>query len=177
MNMRSISLVSAILLNISKQGFDKFSIWDLTRGIRDDVNTLKYIIDDRGTNIIHDEVKAKFEEIASLQLSWFQDYDESWNSAGFREYQLPQPTIVVDKNDDDDYNDDDNDINPYIHPADLQKIITYMSNQLDPVTVKQVQSRLKGSRYTCSELAAGMEYAGLIQDCDDNTPPSKRLSI
>lgn len=181
--MKTIHPITAILLAIKEFGTDKFSIYNITASVRDHLNAGDYEIEDdlNGTYITHEEVKRYFEELWDTDLLSHY-YDKSFNSQGYREYQLS--AIFRDDIDlddlDDALNSDEPIGNPPIKltadaiknacvasgiPFDVQKkMYAYIKNN-GPVTMKQIQSRLKAP-FTCSELKDFLAKINLI---DPNT--------
>jgi hypothetical protein len=179
--MKQIQLITAILLTIKEFGTDKFSIYNITENIRDHLNMGDYEVTEDGrysSNLTHQEVKDSFEELYNNGL--LSNYDKSFNSQGYREYQLND---VFDANLDDDLDDDlvgipatpspviltmDKIKNACVSsgiPFDVQKKMYFYIKNNGPVTMKQIQSRLKGP-FTCSQL---LDFLSKINLIDTNT--------
>lgn len=135
---------------------DKFSIWNITSKIRDDVQTLKYDLTETGASVYHDDVKEAFSELLENDILEF--HTVSNNTHGYREYQLngdvntpatPIPDIKAIS------------VASTI-PKDVQKkMYVYLKNNGE-VTMKQIQSRLKGHPYTCAEIKDFLAQLHLI---------------
>ena len=183
--MKEIELETAILSAIIGFKGQKFSIWNITSKIRDDVNTLKYLIVKLGTSIIHGDVRAAFEELVDKKL--LTDYVKTYNSAGFNEYQhvdyvnqslvdigytktaLPAKVkLTVD--------DITNACNTSGIPTDVQKkMYLYIKNN-GPVTMKQIQSRLKAP-YTCQQIKDFLSKIYLIDPNTSSNPNSQVKTV
>jgi hypothetical protein len=178
--MKQIQLITAILLAIKEFGTDKFSIYDITTNIRTSIRNCEYVLSFDGlfmqVDIKHDEVKRLFEELYTNDL--LSNYDKSFNSQGYREYQL-NDVFDTDLDDSNDLtgipvtpspvkltvDDIKNACASSGIPFEVQKkIYSYIKNN-GPVTMKQIQSRLKGP-FTCSEL---LDFLSKINLVDTNT--------
>jgi hypothetical protein len=162
--MKTISLTTAVLLTLKSFASDTFSIFNITRAIREDVNDGEYEISGSGRTVSHDEVKSIFIELLDDVIG--DQYDVSDSGRGYREFRktqaltpianlpvaiqtpslpatLPNPT-------------------PIKLSTEAQGIIgKYLGNN-GPATMKQIQSRLKGHPYTCKDLAEYLDSIGLI---------------
>jgi hypothetical protein len=183
--MKKIQLMTAILLAIKEFGTDKFSIYNITANIRDHLNMGDYEVVEDGrysSNLTHQEVKDSFEELWDNGLLT-PYYDKSFNSQGYREYQLS--AIFRDDIDLSDLVDGDIKSPPVKLTADdiknacassgipfdvQKKMYSYIKNN-GPVTMKQIQSRLKAP-FTCSELKDFLSKINLIDTNTSHDYPS-----
>lgn len=160
--MKTLKITTAILLAIKGFGTSQFTIYDITRTIRNDTSSGAYEVYSYGDDIDHDMVKEEFMELwvngvlGGILLSY--------NPSGYREYQWvganqPQPpqttmtpTTVVQTA-----------MATTSIPKDVQvKIYAYLKNN-GPATMKQIQSRLKGYSYTCQEIRDFLQVLNLIE--------------
>jgi len=179
--MKTISMTVAILLAIKEFGNDVFSIHDITKNIRknlnDSVYQLRYMFD----QVDHNDVKDYFTELVDSGL--LDDYYVRYNPSGYREYSKngstsspvnnPQTTHtqVIPRN-----------TVPAAPsttkiPTDVQVIVyKYMKNN-GPVTMKQIQSRLKGHPYTCEDIAQFLDKINLIDPVSKILPYSRMSTV
>jgi hypothetical protein len=163
--MKQISTTTAILLVINAFGDSPFSIWDITKSIREDVRNGEYELRYEHNNVGHDMVKDYFLELVDNGL--LDDFYVRNNPNGYREFSrnipnvipktttpkttTPDPTAVV-----------QNAMNTTVLPKDVQlKIYTYLKNN-GPSSMKKIQSRLKGYPYTCQEIKEFLDKINLI---------------
>jgi hypothetical protein len=166
--MKTLNIVTAILLNIKSFGSDPFSIYDITKSIRLDVADESYELSDFGDLVEHETVKENFLEL--LENGLLDSYTVSHNPAGYREYQVndgsspsPQQTATV---------------QPLTNiPTDVQLIIYKYMKNTGPVTMKQIQSRLKGHSYTCKDIKEFLEKINLIDTNSKNYPDSQKFTV
>jgi hypothetical protein len=158
---------------------DTFSVFNITRAIREDVQDEEYEITGLGKTIFHDAVKTIFFELMDNVIGDI--YETSDSGRGYREFRLadsskintpvlntpianlpvapafvptPNPTILS------------------VSPEAQRIIGTYLGNN-GPATMKQLQSRLKGHPYTCKDLSEYLDSIGLIDKTTKTHTPSK----
>lgn len=180
--MKQIHTITAILLAVKEFGTNKFSIWEITNKIRQHLNDGDYELlygDNSRTYIHHHENKECFKELWDNGL--LDNYDKSFNSQGYREFQLNDDT--------DNLNDglrsppvkmtvDDiaNACNASGIPTDVQKkMYSYIKNN-GPVTMKQIQSRLKAP-YTCEQIKDFLSKIYLIDPNTSSNPNSQVKTV
>lgn len=170
--MKQISTTTAILLAINTFGDSPFSIYDITKTIRKNVGDgeyeLRYDFD-----VEHDNIKDYFTELVDEGL--LDGYYVKYNSGGYREF-CKNPTTITQAQ-----------TTPTAMvqaamattniPVDVQKkIYAYLKNN-GAVTTKQIQSRLKGHPYTCSEIFDFLNKIRLIDPNTVTSPVSQRVTL
>ena len=165
--MKRITLTTAILMAIKAFGNLKFSIHNITTWSRDEVNNGNFEVYYLGDTIPHSEVKETFEEIVDCGL--LDDYSKGYEN-GYRVYSKQNDEDQGDANTPQAYTPQTT------IPTDVQLIIyNYMKNN-GPVTMKQIQSRLKGHPYTCAEIADFLDKIKLIDPVSKILPISKMMT-
>tara|TARA_R110002167_G_scaffold98020_3_gene258273 strand:- start:11076 stop:11582 length:507 start_codon:yes stop_codon:yes gene_type:complete len=153
--MKQINITTAVLLAIKGFEDENFSIYDVTKEIRSCVDK-DYSIFGSSGNVPHDFVKFIFTEL--LENDLLSDYDAENSPNGYRVFSLadsklvptpsqPLPTLTL--------------IQYPMPLGDQTKILNYVDDH-SPVTMKRVQSRMKGSSYTCQEIKDFLESMGRL---------------
>ena len=174
--MKEITIVTAILMAIKEFRYDEFSIWEITKNIREKIDNGDYTLKFHGLSAPHWAVKSLVEDFIVGGL--FDEYSVRTHIDGYRIFQkedtaktaIPShtPPIVVHQQ---------KTTNTTVLPTDVQlKIFTYLKNN-GPVTMKQIQSRLKGHGYTCSEIYDFFDKINLIQSKTLTAPISQRWTL
>ncbi len=169
--MKQITLTTAVLLTLKSFANDTFSVFNITRAIREDVSDGEYELTGLGTTVFHDSVKTIFIELLDNVLGG--EYETSDSGRGYREFRKAQNVTPIANLPI---------TNPTVTPisntsltisTEAQRIIgTYLGNN-GPATMKQLQSRLKGHPYTCKDLAEYLESIGLINTSTKSDNHSK----
>jgi hypothetical protein len=182
--MKQMTLTTAVLLAIKSYNTDTFSIYDLTRAIRQDVNDGEYEIKDLGTDIPHHAVKGVF---AELQENGFLDdhLEEVDYAEGYRKFTwqddtihayTPPPTPVITTNTSMVPNPP---LTPTLGSKSFTPITPYVQDLIVKyitsrgiTTVKQIQSRLKKYNYTCDTIKDFLLALHVVDPATINNPPS-----
>lgn len=181
--MKSITLTTAVLAAVKNFRDDVFSIFNITRSIREDVDNGDYEIAGSGRTVLHDDVKNAFLEL--MDNVYGNDYSTRDSGRGYREFQrtagqtqsqsqaqpakCPAPGCT-----------NPNTTScaapqcPQASPLDSVKdtITSYLRSN-GPRTMKQIQSRLKGFTTTCEDLATYLENLGIVDKSTVGNAPSK----
>lgn len=179
--MKTITLTTAVLAAVKAFRGDIFSIFNITRSIREDVESGTYELTGSGRTVYHDDVKAIFEEL--MDNVYGSQYQTRDSGRGYREFQLivqgqtaqcPAPGCT----------------NPVttscatpscpqaVQPLDaVRDNITQYLRDNGPRTMKQIQSRLKGFSTTCEDLATYLSKLGLVDSTTKANAPSKIKSV
>ncbi len=167
--MKEISIITAILLEIKNQGDDSFSIYNITEAIRDSVGNQMYELSESGTSVYHDDVKKGFQEVYENGL--LEDYDTQANGL-YREFKRKSAVGTQS-------------VKPQSNqPLKLQQsskmplsiqamILGYINNRSGLITMKQIQSRLKGYGCTCEDIKDYLTSIGRIDSKTAHLPASK----
>lgn len=168
--MKQINITTAVLLAI--KGFDdeNFSIYDVTKEIRSCVDK-DYTIFGNSGNVPHDFVKFIFTEL--LENDLLTDYNSENDPGGYRVFSLadsklvptpsqPLPVRTL--------------IQPKMSLGDQSLIINYVVKH-GPVTMKQVQSRMKGTNYTCQEIYDFLSVVRKLPVGDQNVSVSRTVTL
>jgi hypothetical protein len=163
---------------INEFGDNPFSIWDITNSIRDHVNDGDYQLRYEFDNVEHKTVKDFFLEIADSGL--IDNYYTKFNVNGYREFckvnpVSPHPTVVTTR------------VVPTpttttatvdvrFPPSVQKKMYNYIKNR-GPVSMKQIQSRLRDYNYTCQELFDFLNKIGLIDKNTTTTSISEQYTV
>jgi hypothetical protein len=176
--MKTIQTTTAILIAIKSFGTTKFSIWDITKVIRKNLNDIVYLLDTsyQENYVYHDDVKELFLEL--LENGILEGVNETHNPNGYREYQFgvaspttitpaqSTPTAVVQTA-----------MASTNIPVDVQKkIYSYLKNN-GAVTTKMIQSRLKGYPYTCKDIYEFLDKINLIDPNSKNYSDSQKFTV
>jgi hypothetical protein len=167
--MKTINIITAILLSIRSFGNDQFSIFDITSNIRENLNDGEYELSIFGDRIAHDVVKTHFTELADY--GFLSDYSMKHEN-GYRVFKRTQALATTT------INQSTNAPTPAATtiPSDVQLIIYKYLKGRSPVTMKQIQSRLKGHTYTCQEIKDFLAAINLVDNSTVNNTPSKVLT-
>lgn len=179
---KSVRFVTAVLLAVGELRSSPFSAYSITRKLRDDVNSLALsfldkspeTVDGIGTfRVVHEEVKDVFRELLSQSIITGLDVQ---NRGGYLEYsnstntqsvavpiaQLTKPSVA-----------------PLTQVSNVnvntdlqQKLMAYLSNRKgQAITMKEIQSRFKGTYLTCNDYAKTLISRGL--KVHNQGPPSR----
>ena len=176
--MKQITLQTAVLAAVKNFRDDIFSIFNITRSIREDVANGSYELTSYGTSVNHDNVKEAFLEL--MENVYSNEYQVRDSGRGYREFQKIAQTQTV---------------TPCVAPGctnpsttscatpqcpqassfpkDVTDCITAYLRNNGPRTMKQIQSRLKGFSTTCEDLASYLANLGLVDKSTACNPPSK----
>lgn len=168
--MKQINITTAVLLAIKGFEDENFSIYDVTKEIRSCVDK-DYTIFGNSGNVPHNFVKFIFTEL--LENDLLSDYDAENSPNGYRVFSLadsklvptpsqPLPVRTL--------------IQPKMSLGDQSLIINYVVKH-GPVTMKQVQSRMKGSSYTCQEINDFLSSVGKLPVGDQNVAVSRTVTL
>lgn len=175
--MKTIRITTAIFLAIKELETTGFSIYELTKNIRERVNDGDYYLYEYGNDVQHDMVREHFLEFNNEGLLSHLDMTVRH---GYRQYisnipvtatptptMVPIPCSVIVQNA----------IASTNIPTDVQlKIYTYLKNS-GVVSTKMIQSRLKGHNYTCEDIYKFLNDIKLMNTTFDNLPVSKRITV
>jgi len=178
--MKQISTTTAILLTINEFGNTPFSIYDITKSIRQNVRDKNYTLRYEFDNVEHDMVKDHFMELVDNGL--FDDFYVRSNPNGYREFSKTIPTVIpsstVPRKTLDVTTKVQNAMNTTVLPTDVQlKIYTYLKGRGYSATMKQIQSRLKGHSYTCQEIKDFLDKINLIDPVSTTLPTSQAWTV
>lgn len=156
----------AILLAIKEFGDNIFSVHNITTHIRDQINMGSYELRDTLDKVSHNDVKDYFSEL--VENGFLSDYMVRHNPSGYREFSK-NPTNAT--------NTQPTPVSTTKIPTDIQVIVyKYMKNN-GPVTIKQIQSRLKGHPYTCEDIAQFLDKINLIDPVSKILPYSRMSTV
>lgn len=178
--MKTINVITAILATINGFGNDVFSIYNITRSIRDDVNDELYQLEDYVDDVQHDVVKLYFNQL--LDNGILNDYSVRYNVLGYREYvktDVTQVQVQVQPQAQPQNNlPNVSQISQNsVFPFDVQrKMYSYIKNN-GPVTMKMIQSRLKGHSCTCDQLKDFLSQLNLVDPNTVANPSSKVRTV
>ena len=179
--MKNITIKDAIIETLDAFGNLEFTIFDITRSIRDDVNSGQYTLP-TGKNVRHFVVRETFQNMIDDRDAIFNDYIVAIDSnRGCRTFKKVDPSTIpstipsissqplparpaANLN-----------VRPSIIPVDIQRrMYYYIQGKNSPVTIKQIQSALKRYTYTCQELYDFLLAVNFIDPQFDSLPVSKR---
>lgn len=166
-------IITAILATINSFGTDSFSIFNITRAIREDVNNGLYSLEEYDDIVDHETVKKYFMELINNGI--LNDYTVSYNTIGYREYSkngtvtTPAPQTILPNVAQISQNS--------VFPFDIQRKMYQYIRDNGPVTMKQIQSRLKGFSCTCEDLKSFLSKLNLIDPNTSVNPPSKVSTV
>lgn len=183
--MKQITLTTAVLAATKNFRDDIFSIYNITRSIREDVESGDYEIVGSGRTVLHDEVKAAFLEL--MEHVYGNEYQTRDSGRGYREFQRISKTQAAQCSAPGCSNTATTSCAapacPQVAPQtsqttssfpnDVKKSITDYLSKNGPRTMKQIQSRLKGFSCTCEDLATYLGNLGLVDKSTTNNAPSK----
>jgi hypothetical protein len=173
--MKQISTTTAILLAIKEFGDNPFSIYNITKTIRKNVRDGEYELRYDFDNVEHDAVKGYFVELVDNGL--LDDYYVRNNPNGYREFAKSIPTNVPNTSPVDPNTIVQNAMATTVLPTDVQvKIYNYMKNN-GPVSMKRIQSRLKGYKYTCAEIKDFLDKINLVDPQSTAYPTSQVWTV
>ena len=188
--MKQITLTTAVLAAVKNFRDDVFSIFNITRSIREDIENGDYDIikgnpigANGKTQVLHADVKDIFIEL--LDNVYGNDYSVRDSGRGYREFQR---TVAVGQT--------QTQVQPAKCPAPgctnpnttscaapqcpqaspldcVKDTITSYLRSNGPRTMKQIQSRLKGFTTTCEDLATYLENLGIVDNSTVGNAPSK----
>lgn len=172
--MKTINIITAILSTVNSFGNDVFSIYNVTRAIREDVNDGSYLLEEYDDFVDHDIVKKYFIEL--IENNALVGYSERYNQTGYREYIKDDAPVLN---------------TPVVStlpnvaqisqnskiPFDVQKKMYQYIKDNGPVTMKQIQSRLKGFSCTCSLLKDFLSKLNLVDPKTLANPDSKVYTV
>lgn len=193
--MKTIALTLAVIQEILSFGTDTFSIYNVTKNIREHVNCGDYVVEHLGTNISHDDVKNVFSQLLETGVL-LNNYSVSNHPDGYRQFTLTESVDPIFKKFDDledgtvddifdYYGEDDGDSSNFeeedwfmVLNSDEKKIVRYVYNH-PYCTVKQIHSALKSSDWTCSDIWDFLNDFGMLDEnsVDDEIPVSMRLAL
>jgi len=162
-------------LAIAEFGDNPFSIWNITKTIRKNVRNGEYELKHYLDDVPHDMVKEYFTEL--LDGGILNDYYVRNNPSGYREFAKTMPTNVPSTTPVDPTTIVQSAMATTVLPTDVQvKIYNYMKNN-GPVSMKKIQSRLKGYNYTCSEIKDFLDKINLVDPQSSAYPTSQAWTV
>lgn len=174
--MKQISTTTAILLTINEFGNTPFSIYDITKSIRQNVRDKNYTLRYEFDNVEHDMVKDHFMELVDNGL--FDDFYVRSNPNGYREFSKNVPNVIAKSTTPDPTMVVQNAMATTVLPKEVQlKIYTYLKDRGYSATMKQIQSRLKGHSYTCQEIKDFLDKINLIDPVSTTLPTSQAWTV
>tara|TARA_R110002110_G_scaffold148108_1_gene339090 strand:- start:8847 stop:9347 length:501 start_codon:yes stop_codon:yes gene_type:complete len=166
--MKEVNITTAVLLAIKSFNNDPFSIYDITKEIRSCVDE-DYTIFGLSSNVPHDIVRLIFTEL--LENDLLNNYDVRDDAGGYMVFSLSEvsnqtpvgSTFFLD-------------LGKGMSLGDQSLILNYVSKH-GPVTMKKIQSRMKGAKYTCQDINDFLSSVGKLPVGDQNVSVSKTVSL